>query len=188
MAQTAGQWPPSVKAWPEEGLQWSLRISRPEMSLLRNEEWEAQGKQFTNLTSWAFSRYPDQTPEVSPTTDWSSDQSGSLLREGEVDHSPLGGMAQPLKEVFALKPICNNNFIFDKQTQIPFFLLYKPQSKEAQQKHSWLEELFLPNPLAENPKCCGREHVPLESPYHIISRDVSLFYSSKVSMYSNKSK
>lgn len=74
MVQTAGQWPPSVKAWPKRGLQQSLRISRPEIiSLLRSSN-EKLREAVHKPHLLGLLRYPDQTPEVGTTTDWSSDQ------------------------------------------------------------------------------------------------------------------
>ena len=78
MVQTAGQWPPSVKAWPKRGLQQSLRISRPEISLLRSRN-EKLREAVHKPHLLGLLRYPDQTPEVGTTTDRSSDQVGLLL-------------------------------------------------------------------------------------------------------------
>ena len=78
MVQTAGQWLPSVKAWPKRGLQQPLRISRQEISLLRSRN-EKLREAVHKPHLLGLLRYPDQTPEVGTTTDRSSDQVGLLL-------------------------------------------------------------------------------------------------------------
>ena len=62
-----------MKAWPERGLQRSLRISRPEISLLRSRN-EKLREAVHKPHLLGLLRYPDQTPEMGTTTHWSSDQ------------------------------------------------------------------------------------------------------------------